>query len=80
MNEARSRLIRCFAAVFPELSEQEIPFASSASVGSWDSVASVTLMSVLEEEFGTEFQPDDLEYLISFELILDHLQTAKNVS
>jgi acyl carrier protein len=80
MNDARTRLIKCFVAVFSELSEQEIPLASPVTVGSWDSLASITLVSVIEEEFRTEIDPDDLEQLVSFELVLDYLQNEKLIS
>jgi len=76
-DDTRSRLIECFAVVFPELSEEEIPRASVTSVANWDSVASVTLMSVIEEEFGVELDAEGLEQLVSFELMLDHLQDAE---
>jgi acyl carrier protein len=80
MAETRARLMRCFSAVFPELSAEEIPRASLTSVGSWDSVGTITLLAVIEEEFGIQFEPQDLEHLVSFELILDHLQGGEHVS
>lgn len=73
-NDTRTRLVKCFAAVFPDLDERDIPRASPASVGSWDSLASVTLVSVLEEEFGVDIPPDDVEHLVSFDLVLDYVQ------
>ncbi|CAN5283895.1 MAG: acyl carrier protein [Pyrinomonadaceae bacterium] len=76
-DDTRSRLIKCFAVVFPELSEEEIPRASATSVESWDSVASVTLMSVIDEEFGIELDADSLEHLVSFEQMLDYLQRVQ---
>lgn len=80
MNDTRERLIKCFAAVFPELTPEEIVVASPASVGSWDSVAAITLMNVIEEEFGIQIDPEELENLVSFELVLDYLQSEKSVS
>lgn len=80
MTDTRDRLIKCFAAVFPDLSPEEIVRASPASVGAWDSVASITLLSVLEEEFNVQIDPEDLEQLISFDLILDYLQHEKHVA
>jgi len=80
MPDTRARLVKCFSAVFPELSEQEIALASPLSVGAWDSLASVTLLSVLEEEFGVEIDPDALDQLVSFNLILDYLQHEQQVS
>lgn len=74
MDDVRARLIDCFAAVFPDLSPGEVPQASVASVGSWDSLATVNLMGVLEEEFGVQVSPDDLPQLTSFELTLDYVK------
>lgn len=74
MTDAKARLFCCFQAVFPDLSEAEIPRASMTSVGSWDSLASVTLIAVVEEEFDIQVAPEDLERFVSFELILDYLQ------
>jgi acyl carrier protein len=74
MNDTRTRLARCFSAVFPELNEHEIPIASMASVGNWDSLASATLITVLEEEFGVDIAPEDADQLVSFDLALDYLQ------
>jgi acyl carrier protein len=67
-------------AVFPELSPEETPRASPASVSSWDSVASITLLSVLEEEFEIQVAPEDLEHLVSFELVLNYLRHEKHIS
>ncbi len=73
MPDLRSRLTDCFAAVFPDLGADEIQHASVASVAAWDSLATVTLVGVIEEEFGEAIGTDDLADLVSFELILDHL-------
>jgi acyl carrier protein len=70
MSDNRDRLIRCFQAVFPDLSETEAARATAHDVGAWDSVATVTLAAVVEEEFGTQLQPDDIENLTSFDAFL----------
>ncbi len=75
MDQTRARLLRCFAAVFPGLSETALVSASLGQVEGWDSVATITLLSLVEEEFGVEFQPEDLERQTSFARILDHLAT-----
>lgn len=69
MSDIRQRLTVCFAAVFPDLSPSDIPRASTATVSTWDSLASVTLVSIIEEEFSIQLAPDDLEELISFDLV-----------
>ncbi|HTU22952.1 MAG TPA: acyl carrier protein [Gemmataceae bacterium] len=75
MDDFRQRLVQCFATVFPNLGPDEITQASPASVGSWDSLATINLVTVLEEEFGIQFPPEDLECLVSFELILNYLES-----
>jgi acyl carrier protein len=77
MNDIRLRLVKCFAAVFPELDDREIAVASTASVNTWDSLASVTLLSVLEEEFQVQIDPEELEHFVSFDAIFDYLQHAQ---
>jgi acyl carrier protein len=78
--DARSRLTHCFSVVFPDLTESEIPRSSVASVAAWDSLASINLYSLLEEEFSIEVSMDDLDRLLSFELILEYLEEETGVS
>jgi acyl carrier protein len=63
------RLVRCFGVVFPELTPQEVGRASVASVASWDSVASINLVTVIEEEFGFEVALEELGEMASFTTI-----------
>ena len=65
MNEQAQRLVRCFAAVFPDLDEEELDRAAVSSVGAWDSLATVTLISVVEEEFEVVVDPQDVELFVS---------------
>jgi acyl carrier protein len=80
MIDVQERLIQCFEGVFPGLSRDEILRASPASVGAWDSVATVTLVGVIEEEFGASVAPEDIENFVSFELVLDYLRTAQGAA
>ena len=74
MDENEMRLAGCFSAVFPELRTAEIIKASSTSVQSWDSVTTVTLVAVVEEEFGISIEDDDPAKFDSFDRILSYLQ------
>jgi acyl carrier protein len=74
MNDLEPRLQNCFAAVFPDLTPAEIPAASVTSVASWESLTGVMLVSVIEEEFGIQIPPEDLDGFVSYELILDYLR------
>jgi len=80
MDKQQKRLANCFCAVFPELSGEEIIHASPATVKSWDSVAVVTLLTVIEEEFGISIEEDDPAKFDSFQRILSYLQEAERKS
>ena len=71
MSETESRLMSCFSAVFPKIAEAELINSSVDSFTDWDSLASVTLYTLIEEEFELEIPPNKLENLLSFELILE---------
>jgi len=75
MNDIKTRLTRCFAAVFPGLDESEIDSANMKSVSEWDSIGALNLLMVIEEEFAVEIPADDIGALASFEQVLDYLQT-----
>ena len=52
MNETTSKLRQCFITVFPDLPEDKIPSATQDNTPAWDSVASITLVNLIEDEFG----------------------------
>jgi len=58
------------------LSKEEIASANIETVEAWDSVVTITLLTVIEEEFGIQFEPEALERLISYESMLDYLTEA----
>ena len=80
MDDVRSRLIRCFAAVFPGLTHDQIPKAQPATVTGWDSVASVTLIATIEEEFGVEFNVQEIANVLSFAKLSEYLQSLDTAS
>jgi len=73
MFEAETRLQKCFASVFPGLTPEEIRAAGADSVGIWDSLSTVTLVAVVQEEFGIEIDPGVLAQLNSFDAFRDYL-------
>ena len=76
MDEMEKRLAACFSAVLPDLGPDEIKNASTISVDSWDSVTTVTLLAVIEEEFGISIEDLDPAKFDSFHNILSYLQLA----
>ena len=67
MNDLDVRLTECFSTVFPQLSEQEVPAASVDLVEEWDSLKTVMLISVIEEEFELTVPLEQMETLTSFD-------------
>ncbi len=78
MDETRSRLIKCFETVFPEMPETEIVNATQSSVATWDSIAAITLLNVIEDEFGITMDLELAGELDSFPKIYEHLKTTVN--
>jgi acyl carrier protein len=74
MDEMREKLAGCFHIVFPDLPPEAVYTASQSNTPQWDSVAAISLVNVIEEEFGIELDFETLAELTSFPLILDHLK------
>ena len=66
-------LRRCFASVFPNLTDDQMATASPDAVAEWDSLRAVILIALIEEEFHTEIDPVLWPDLGSFQAILHHL-------
>jgi acyl carrier protein len=73
MNDLRSRMEPCFKVVFPDLADGNIRTASQESVAAWDSIATITLLQVLEDEFSVEFDLERIAEFNSFEAIHSYL-------
>lgn len=67
MSEDERKLLNCFASVFPGLSNEEICGASADLSGQWDSLTTVTLVALVEEEFDIEIQSEFLSTLNSYQ-------------
>ena len=74
MNNLQERLSACFTNVFPDLAASEIPQASTDTLSSWDSLAHVTLLSTIAEEFNQQFEMEDFEELTSYARISGYLE------
>lgn len=74
MSESQDRLIRCFSSVFPTLSEAEIRASDVVPLLDLDSLAGVTLVTLIGQEFGVNVDLPDLLELGSFEAVSQFLQ------
>jgi acyl carrier protein len=80
VDEIRQRLTNCFQVAFPDLPPEAITAASTATIAAWDSVAAITLMNVIEDEFGFEMDLDDLADLESFDKVCAYVQKRHQVA
>lgn len=74
MDNLEPRLKNVFETVFPNLPPEKIESASQESVETWDSVAAITLLNLIEEEFGIEMDLERAAELTSFPRILEYLK------
>ena len=72
--------MNCFQAVFPGLTEAQILAARQESIAEWDSVAAISLVNVIEEEFGIEMDFDALADLNTFDNVYAYLEKEIKVS
>ena len=70
------RLVGCFSAVFSNLSRDEIVAGSHDSIEEWDSLASLNVMTLIEEEFEIEADLLALGELESFADFLGYVESA----
>ena len=78
MPDIQSRVSNCFFNVFPGLRPPDLPGASQDSVAQWDSVAHITLLSAISEEFQCELDDEFLETLTSYQVIVKYFENRLN--
>jgi len=74
MDKVRDKLGRCFALTFPKLDPSQYATASPQNLSEWDSIAQVTLLTLISEEFGRELDFEEFEGATSFEALVRALQ------
>jgi acyl carrier protein len=77
MDDIQTRLLACFQAVFPERDEKALMQLSQATYPGWDSLASVTLVRLIEDQFHVQLDLFDLESLDSFDAMEKHLRNLQ---
>lgn len=68
------------ADVFGVPVEQVRPDSSPDNIESWDSLQHLNLVLALEQEFGTQFTPEEIEQLLSVELVAALLEEKGKVT
>jgi acyl carrier protein len=65
----QSRLAKCFAAAFPGLPAAQIRQAAMGTTRDWDSAATLTLISLIEEEFDCWLGFERAAEMVSFDAV-----------
>lgn len=68
------RLMHCFTVTFPSATNSEITNERIEDLPGWDSLRGVTLLAVIDEEFGFQMDLDQLISAGTFKGVLDHLE------
>jgi acyl carrier protein len=73
MDDGDDRLMRCFASAFPSATPDDIKTAKFDAMPGWDSLRGVTLLAVLDEEFGVQIDLPELLELETFDAVKRYL-------
>jgi len=66
---ASNQLKQVFADVFEIAIHEVRPDSSPDNVENWDSTRHLNLVVALEQEFGVQFEPEEIEQLLSYDLV-----------
>jgi acyl carrier protein len=73
-DDTKAKLARCFALAFPKLDASQYAAASAQNMAEWDSIAQLTLLTLIGEEFGREIDFEEFDGADSFEALARILQ------
>jgi acyl carrier protein len=71
MSSVEARLTTCFLLALPGLRETGVSQASTATVPAWESLTTVNLLSLVEEEFNIAVPAEEVKEFVSFERVLN---------
>jgi acyl carrier protein len=71
--DLNDRVVRCFASVFPNLTPEQIQTTSIETIAEWDSLATMTIVALIEQEFGVPIGLGDLPEFTSFMGVKNYL-------
>jgi acyl carrier protein len=74
MDQVTDRLRDCFIEVFPDLADDQIESAVRVEMSEWDSLATLTLLAVVEEEFGLALDDEAIAKLTSFSAVREVIE------
>jgi acyl carrier protein len=71
---------RIVSDVFEIPEESVKPDSSPDNVETWDSIHHLNMVLALEQEFGVQFTPEEIEQLLSVELIVALVEEKRQAS
>lgn len=74
MDELDNHLVRCISSIFPNLTEEDIRTSDASQLMAVDSLSAVTLVALIDEEFGVSLDLEGLLNLGSFHALREHLR------
>ena len=74
MNDVQTRVAQCFLMVFPDLTEDTVAQVTQRDLAPWDSLAHVTLLAALAEEFNFDLGLEAFQALDSYQSIVEYVQ------
>lgn len=73
MDKIKEKLAHCFSLAFPQMDPSQYATANTENTAAWDSVAQVTLLTLIGEEFGIDIDFLEFEGATSFESLAERL-------
>jgi hypothetical protein len=74
ITDVAARLETCFASVFPSVPARTLRVENRETIEAWDSLAFISLIILIEEEFGVNVKVENIAELTSFSSIMRYLQ------
>jgi acyl carrier protein len=75
MSEVRESLRECFEAAFPAVPLSSLETLAPERDAVWDSLATLTLVMLVEDRFGVRIPTDEIPRLMSFDAMAAYLET-----
>ena len=77
MVEVRDSLRECFSAAFPAVHAGALETLTPERDPVWDSLATLTLVMLVEERFGMKIPTDEIPHLLSFDAMAGYVERAR---
>jgi acyl carrier protein len=74
MDQTERLVGECFTATFPQMDAESVRHANVDDIESWDSTRMLTLVAVVEEQFGLSIPEKDIFDLTSYDAVLDYVR------